>query len=334
MKITFVSPSFPPEVCGVGSYTAKLAEALAGNNIETNVLTSTNTSFHPLRIGTVYNQLKKDRPDVLHVQFPTKERLSALEALLLFKVAKSLGIKTSITIHEHEPFYSKKSQLRNKLLASSADVVIVNNLQSHELFKKQKVKSIIIHNGPTIDRTSAYPDRKDGTVLTFFGFVAPHKRILETLSSIKRSSVDDSVSIRIIGKYDTSDSYHLLVEKQLGPKDEWLSGLDDAEASREIVKSTLAILPFEHGVSEKNSTVISMFHLGVPVMTNGPIPIVLRDAVLDGGSDFGAELKKALGNQELIYTIKTSASKLIKEDFNWVACSSQHVQAYEGLVSL
>jgi glycosyltransferase involved in cell wall biosynthesis len=285
MRVAFVSPSFPPDLCGVGSYTARLSAALSEGGVETSVLTSINTDFHPLKIASIYARLKKDRPDILHLQFPTQNKLSSIEALLLFRTAKSLGIKTVITIHEHEPFYSKPSQLRNKLLAKSADRVVVNNLQSHSLLETKAFKSIVIHNGPTIENADGPSNRSDETVLTFFGFIAPHKRTLETLSAIKDLDFSDSVSVCIIGSFNPLDSYHILVKDLLGPKDKWLSDLSDTEVANEIKKSTLAILPFEHGVSEKNSTVISMLHLGVPVITSGPVPAVFRGAVIDAGKD-------------------------------------------------
>ena len=333
MKIAFVSPSFPPDICGVGSYTAKLADSLEGEDVETSLLTAENTSFNPLRIARVYSRLKKQRPDILHLQYPTQKRLSALEALLLFKAAKMLDIKTVITIHEHESFYSRKSQLRNKLLAKSANAVIVNSQRSYELFKLQGIESDIIHNGPTIEPDNGKRSETNGTVLTFFGFIAQHKNTLATIISIKRAYVDPDVSIRIVGNFNPSDSYHVLVKNQLGPKDDWLSGLNDAEVAKAIGGSTLAVLPFKHGVSEKNSTAISMFHLGVPVITNGPVPGALKGSVIDADADFGAKVSEVLHNKKQLLQIRDNATSLIEDDFNWKACAARHVQLYGRLTS-
>ena len=88
MRIILISGSFPPMKCGVGDYTAQLAQALAGSpDTAVAVLADVAASktqvaaprlqVFPIAHGWTFSDLpeilrsvRRWRPDVIHVQYP------------------------------------------------------------------------------------------------------------------------------------------------------------------------------------------------------------------------------------------------------------------------
>ena len=69
MKVWVIAGSLPPEVCGVGDFTAALIEALRSSGIE--IVVKHRKPWRLRDIPGLLRALWSERPDVVHLQYPT-----------------------------------------------------------------------------------------------------------------------------------------------------------------------------------------------------------------------------------------------------------------------
>jgi glycosyltransferase involved in cell wall biosynthesis len=120
MNILLISGSFPPMKCGVGDYTAKLAETLAMNDdVVVAVLTDASidqrTGNTPYKVIAsieswtvrdtfrVINEVEKISPDIVHIQYPTQAYGRKLFPWLIPMILHFKGFRVVQTWHEHYP---------------------------------------------------------------------------------------------------------------------------------------------------------------------------------------------------------------------------------------
>src|SRR5262245_2539458 len=117
MRVLLITGSFPPMRCGVGDYTSHLAHALAARGgVEVGVLTSREAAsgatadlqLFPIIDGWRFTELPRIlrvlrswRPDVIHVQYPTKGYRRRLLPVLLPLICRTAGFRVAQTWHEY-----------------------------------------------------------------------------------------------------------------------------------------------------------------------------------------------------------------------------------------
>ena len=69
MKLAMVSGSYPPDVCGSGDYTQRLAEALEVRGVSVEVITGTDWGVK--NVPRVQRLIRTLRADLTHIQYPT-----------------------------------------------------------------------------------------------------------------------------------------------------------------------------------------------------------------------------------------------------------------------
>jgi glycosyltransferase involved in cell wall biosynthesis len=118
VKVLFVTGSFPPMKCGVGEYTAALAEAIAKHpGMYVAVLTDVaaaggkrvpGVDLLPVADGwrlrdalPIVKTIRRFSPDIVHVQYPTQGYSSAFLPVLLPILGRMAGALVVQTRHEH-----------------------------------------------------------------------------------------------------------------------------------------------------------------------------------------------------------------------------------------
>jgi glycosyltransferase involved in cell wall biosynthesis len=284
MRILLVAGSFPPMPCGVGDYTAKLAESLAHRkNTEVAVLTD-KRGENPLegrpyqilpgadgwRIAEtirIVRTVRNWRPDVIHFQYPGREYGPLQFALPM--LLRIMGYPVFLTLHEYYYIHDFRSlltaifHLPNMLAAKG---VAVTREKYRELMpwiyarilRRKAVRHIrIASNIPTILLDDAergkvrgqYGD-PHGSFLSYFGFVSPQKG----LEDLFRIANPGHHYIVLVCGLRESDSYHNIILGIIGTPP-WkgrvtVTGfLSEIEVGRILSASDAVILPFRNGVA-------------------------------------------------------------------------------------
>lgn len=289
MRVLLVTGSFPPMPCGVGDYTAKLAESLARRkNTEVAVLTH-KRGRHPLDgrpyqllsgadgwriaetmriVRTVWNW----RPDVIHFQYPGRD-YGILQIVLpiLFRI---MGYPVFLTLHEYYRVHDCQSLLTAVLhlpnmLAAGGVVVTREKYQKlmpsiyARILRRKAVRHIrIASNIPTILLDDAergmvrgqYGD-PSSSFLSYFGFVSRQKGV----EDLFRIANPERHYVILICTLQESDAYQKRILSIIGTPP-WkgrvtVTGfLSENEVGRILSASDAVILPFRNGVTTGNSS--------------------------------------------------------------------------------
>ena len=69
MKVVIIAGSLPPQVCGVGDFTGALIDALSRRNLTVTVLHRERWRLRD--VPGLLRKLRAERPDIVHLQYPT-----------------------------------------------------------------------------------------------------------------------------------------------------------------------------------------------------------------------------------------------------------------------
>jgi hypothetical protein len=133
MRILLVSGSLPPMKCGVGDYTAQLAKAIARcESMSVAVLTDAAAtpipsdfafevfplahSWRMADIATVASMVRRWRPDIVDIQYPTQGYGSGYFPWVLPALFRMANVPVVQTWHEYHPERMGRRNLLNAIL--------------------------------------------------------------------------------------------------------------------------------------------------------------------------------------------------------------------------
>jgi glycosyltransferase involved in cell wall biosynthesis len=288
IRVLLVTGSVPPAPCGVGDYTFKLAQSLAGlGKIETAILTGNPVSASEkanavpvftlvaswkLRgAGQVVRFLNQWEPDIVHVQYPTQGYGRGLLPSLIPLLARMRGVRSVQTWHEG---FSRRDafKLLIQLSAGSQPVVVRSNFIElvHPILRWPVKLSgpSLIPNASAIPRARCTEEelrlikrsllQGQQRLIVFFGFLYPPKGT-ELLFEVADPETDHIV---IAGPADEGSPY-LGKLKQLAGGPSWkgrvtFTGFVSPErASLILAAADAVILPFRQGSGPWNTSIHS-----------------------------------------------------------------------------
>lgn len=298
MKVLLISGSFPPMRCGVGDYTGHLAEALAAQaGVEVGVLTSqgARTSgesrngifpvvgvWAPRDFPKIMAVLRRWKPDVVHIQYPSQGYAGRRFASLLPVLCHLAGFRVVQTWHEYHLTRRPWLWFLAQLPVSGAVVVV----RPHFLEKmtpllrrtlRNKTWSFIPNASSIPAVTLTATDRESvrtsygrgqAELVVYFGFMYPKKGV-ERLFQILDPSRQHLV---IIGEVRESDEYHRAV-LSCATSPPWtgkvtLAGfLPAEEVARVIAAADAVVLPFTDGAGDWNTSLHGAQAQGTFVLT-------------------------------------------------------------------
>lgn len=299
MKICFIVGAFPKMKCGVGDYTYKLAEEFAKNGNEVHVITSNKADKNSklLNIHNIVNEwdfsnfkiilkeVKKIKPDVLNVQYPSNEYKSAFMLSILPLIIKiKLKCIVTATIHEYDyETFSIQRKLRLYLNFAKLDKIIVAEEKFIDKIKQIVPKKEIVYipissNIPRSKITLKQKEEllekyelKDKKVISYFGFARMTKGIEYILKCIP--SLAEDVRLLYIGSLDEKNEYErslLDLIYNLNIKDKVIiTGFFDNEedVANLLQISDVCVLPFTEGVQTRNGSFLAAYNQKIPVIT-------------------------------------------------------------------
>ena len=301
MRVLLITGSFPPDKCGVGDYTWRLAEQLSKQaGVVVAVATSSNIDiptggmqyevFRPVKQWSLrewplmWKLFGVWKPDIVHVQYPTQGYERGLLPPLLPWLAYLHGVKVVQTWHEVYRRVGIRGLVRflPKALVRGGLVVVRPKFRetTHWPWRwvfHNKILRFVENASPmppailNADERSAIRAKfgaEGKRLIGFFGFLYPPKRV-ELLFSLCNPATDRVV---IVGAMSDDDPYHRSI-LNLSESDAWkgktsITGfLPGEEASRIIAALDALVLPFKGGGGEWNTSIHSAVAQGTFVLT-------------------------------------------------------------------
>jgi glycosyltransferase involved in cell wall biosynthesis len=332
MKITFITGSYPPDVCGVGDYTFRLAEALRQQGIAVDVMHDGGWQLGDT--PRIFRQIRSQRTDIIHIQYPTIGYGAGLAPQML-----SLLVNSVVTIHE----ISKAHILRKiSLLPFSVrprQVIFTTPYErdfalSWAPWVAQCCDVIPLASNITIGAKEKVSNSKE---IIYFGMIRPNKGIEQVLilaELIKKSS--QPFRIRIIGiPYPGLTEYvRELRQRSRDLPVTWSLDLSNVEVADILSQSLVAYVPFPDGASGRRGTLLALLANGVATITTGGLHTTRE---LDDVVELAHSPEQALARIRTILNDPTLQRKLSNmgrkyaRGFTWVQIAQQHIDLYKDI---
>lgn len=334
MRVALLSGPCPPRECGVGDYTRLLADALRAREVET--VDFPGSSWGLAGVLGVQSRLRRFRPDVVHMQYPTLGFGTKLGP-------QALALMTSCVITIHE---ASRSHFLRKIALLPFGVH-----PKHVIFTTEFERGFAVSWMPSLARVSsvipipsnirAVAQRAERILneISYFGLIMPSKGVEEVLrlaALIKSAGLP--LRVRIIGtppaKYSAyadslrSQSAELPVI--------WEFNLDEEQVAERLALSSLAYLPYQDGASERRATLKAALGNGVAVITTrgAQTPSALSEAVMFCNSPEEAlEIARSLlSNPDKRSGLAHNATQYGRQ-FTWEQTAERHLIIYQKVVS-
>ncbi|MDD2889466.1 MAG: glycosyltransferase family 4 protein [bacterium] len=304
MRISIISRTFPPTICGVGDYSYWLANILESLNNEITVITTNKASdekINVISIGKNWNILKLHRilsilrsanPDFIIIQYVCqlygKAGIIPNIVLLVFLIKlKFKSIKLVITFHElWIPLTFKdfilgiiqRLEAGFIILMANTSIITTNTREMalKKLFPRARIYKIPVgSNIPNKEKLSPsiHYLKKDFTLGTF-GRLHPERDLLTIISAIKIITVYKyNVTLKIIGKIDQGIIYTTLLKKikDLGIEKNiiWTDSCSAKEIEKHITNLDIYLSPEIDGASGRRGALMAALSFGLPIIAYG-----------------------------------------------------------------
>jgi len=299
MRVLFISGSFPPIKCGIGDYLLMLARALVSSgSVTVGVLTgrdavapaeAADIELLPVMenwsLGSLRHLLRTVRgwrPDIVHIQYPTRGYGRGKMPLLLPLLLSRQGLPVVQTWHEPLGFmrglrYLPCAMMRDAFVTVEPDFrPFVPGFVWRLLRRKRRFRHIPV--GAMIPAVTMSPAERaalkgeyaadDRNLVVYFGFAIPSKGV-EALFDIVDPEVDRLV---LICELDPEDEYHRRIAGRLA-EERWqgkatVTGyLPGEEVARLLAAADAALFPFAAGMTGRNTSVYAAQAQGTFVLT-------------------------------------------------------------------
>lgn len=334
MKIALISGSYPPDICGVADYTARLEECLRSAGVQVSVYTRGRWA---LRDGpSIARELRGIGADVLHMQYPATGYGWKLGPQL-----SGLLQPLAMTIHE----CSQAHLLRRLSLypfALRAPRIIFTNEHEQAYCERFapwiKSRSTLIPIGNNVPLATGHIARLSN-VVTCFGLIRPQKgleQVLEMARVLKKRG--SALSVRMVGTVmpGYEDYYRRLRAEAQDLPVTWVLGLDGEPLSRALAETEVAYLPFPDGASERRSSLIAMLANKAAVITTRGLhtPSAMERAVLVAGSpEAAATLAEEMYSDSRRRTDQQARAEEYAVKFAWKNIAAEHIAIYQQLIA-
>jgi glycosyltransferase involved in cell wall biosynthesis len=329
LKVDLVTGSYPPEVCGIGHYTYRLAQSLRAAGADVEVLAG--PGWGTRRIFTIAGNLGLRKSDLLHIQYPSEGFGWSVAPQIVSLLRPSI-----VTIHElsRVGFLRKLSIV--PFLIAARRLIFTSTFELAFASRRMpwiKKKSTVIEIGSNIPVPADRGRRKLDEII-YFGLIVPNKGIEEVLhlASLLQQKAP-GLRVRIVGATVPrfSDYASSLRELSRDLPVELEFDMNDEATGRRLSESAVAYLPFPQGATIGRGSVKALLTCGTAVITTrGPQTTApLAETVLFA-SDAEEALKLSLellrdpGRLERI----SAASVEYSRTFGWEKIAAEHLEVY------
>lgn len=329
MKILFITGSLPPEICGVGDYTAKLIEALR-KHPSLHVNTFHKKDWALKNLWRYLREIKSTNSDLYHFQYPTEGYKYSFLPLLLVLFLKKAKVVT--TVHELSSRNLSAYIYTQVLIFFSGKVIVTNQVEERHAAKfvfKKKITVIPIGSNICESRYSNRPFSERSIDLANFGHIRPMKGI-EDFIGVKKS-LGNEVNGAIIGqtliRYD--QYFNGLVDAVGSSEIEFILNKDEKDLADTLADVKIMYLPFSDGVSNRRGSLLAALQNGCIIVTTHSQHKEFNDFF----DRFCFLVKspteaKAIINALLSGALQPKDSRPFKGMFSWDSVIKLHVNLY------
>jgi glycosyltransferase involved in cell wall biosynthesis len=356
MRVLLVAGAYPPMQCGIGDYTARLAQSLGKRkDVKVAVLTDTagGSAFEDVDLfpivrtwglrdtPAVLGLMRKWRPDIVHVQYPSHSYRK-----IQWVLPTMAWLANGPVVQTWHEYYSPRNWPSVLNAALPGGLVAVRShymermpawyrwLNRHKGFRHIPNASSI----PSVILTEAERDvirtrlgASENGLIVYFGFAYPAKEI-EALFEIT-----DPQRHRLVLICDLSptDAYQASIIA-LANRDDWagkvtVTGfLPPVEAAKLLAAADAAVLPFRDGGGEWNSSIHSAAVQGTFVLTNSR-----EKQGYDEDANIYYALPSDVPNMRTAlrqYAGRRTRGSSAVQGTNWDTIASAHVELYQCLL--
>jgi glycosyltransferase involved in cell wall biosynthesis len=265
-----VTGSYPPDVCGIGDYTYRLAQEFNSQGIVVEVIKPTISSF--LKILSHKILSRRSDTDKIIIQYPTAGYGKSLAPHLFSIVGMILGFKVIVTLHEFSSLSFKARASARIFLLFSNCLVYTNQSEINAAPKiwKDKVRLIPI--------ASNIPEANQPIVKSFdigyFGLIAPGKGVEDFISVC--SSLDVSCKKYLMGRISPyfKEYADRVIEACYELDIEVFLDKSPDEAAELLAALKFTVLPFPEGLSlRRGSALAAMLNSSLVVSYRSSDPL-------------------------------------------------------------
>lgn len=301
-KVLMVSGAYPPDICGVGDYTARLMEVAQPN---WQAFVERDWSLRAL--PKILQRLFALKPAVIVIQYPTQGYGWSLVPHILILIGWiTRRYRPVLALHEFTSL-SRKAQIALALASHfSARIIFTTEVEqdrarAFKAFTSKVPTSVIgiLSNIPCAEHQPGFAERSID--VAYFGHIRPNKGLEDFLEvvTVMRTAAPQA-RIAIIGEIPKGyDAFGEMVMDCCAKIGVTLTlGLNDEAVARQLADIKILYLPFKDGVSARRGSVLAGLDNGAIVATRigDATPASLRPAVVacDGTVEDVAVLCDAL----------------------------------------
>lgn len=362
MKILLISGSLPPMRCGVGDYTAHLADSL-NRQIDTEVAVLTDVLASPIPhdfefrvfpvcrgwrmtdVAPIVSKARQWKPDVMHIQYPTQGYGRRYLPWLLPSLFRIAGVPVVQTWHGYDsrrmgPRWIPNSALSGGLIYVRPEYMDVMSPLYRWLNRRKHLK--FIPNAYTIPPTQLSDEEKSELrlnfsrvaqhLVVFFGFAYPDRGV-ELLFEVADPAQHHLV---LISDLKSTDSYHRLIleimHSELWAGKVTVTGYLPAEDVGRILAAADAILlPFRDGGGMWNTSIRAGIAQGTFVLTTARERhgYDSNENVYYARPDDVVDMREALRK----FISRRNTAAILSVQSVWDSIADAHRSFYEAVVS-
>jgi glycosyltransferase involved in cell wall biosynthesis len=334
MKVSIIAGSLPPQVCGVGDFTANLIHALQDRGLSVTV--KHRDKWRLSDIPSLLRELRAENPDVVHLQYPTHGfRRSLVPHLLHLGL---FGRPHLTTLHDYAG-QRWPIRLGMSVYTIGGRLVVTGDLDRAALVRRHPWMAnrvSVIPIGSNIP--SGHWQPSGPFTIVHFGMVRPEKGIEEMIHLARLcKQLGRPYRTVIMGAViphgrDYADS---LFRMAAGSGIEWQLNVSAERASEILRHAHVAYLSPPYGVHERRGTLLACAANGLPIVANvdWETPAFLRDHVISATSPQEAlaaidELAHPARLQE-----QSNSSVALTKLFSWATIADRYIEALEMAAS-
>jgi glycosyltransferase involved in cell wall biosynthesis len=334
MKVSIIAGSLPPQVCGVGDFTAGLIRALKAHGLAVTVMHRDRWRLRD--VPALLSHLRAEKPDIIHLQYPAHGFRRSLVPHLLH--LGMVGWPRLTTLHDYS---GQRWQIRlgMSVFTIGGHLVVTGKLDRDALVRRHpwtaaRVSTIPI--GSNIPGGEWKPS--DRFTIVHFGMLRPEKGIEEMIQLARlcrqRGRPYRTIIMGAIVPHarDYAESLFRMAE---GSAVEWHLDVSPEDASEILRHAHVAYLAPPCGVHERRGTLLAAAANGVPVVAkvDWETPDFLRDHVVAAASPQGAlDAIDGLTDPDRLKA-QSARSVALADMFSWTAIAARYAEAMQRAAS-
>ena len=330
MKVSIIAGSLPPQVCGVGDFTAALIRALQNRGV-----TVISTHRDPWRLRDVpalLRDLRAEGPDVIHIQYPTHGFRRSLVPHLLH--LGMMGQPRLTTLHDYA---GQRWQVRlgMSVFALGGHLITTGTFDRdafarYHPWAEKRLHVIPIGSNIPIGRW----EPSGSFTIVHFGMLRPQKGIEEMIHLARLCrQLDRPYRTVIMGAIvpharGYAKSLFTLAE---GTGIEWEIGVSPERVSDVLRHAHVAYLAPPCGVHERRGTLLACAANGLPIVAkvDWETPEFLCNYVIPAASP--SEALQAIDElaQPGRLKVQSDRSLTLGRMFSWETIADRYIEAME-----